>query len=295
MLNLEEGLRQIEKRLDELYRRFPPGKWTWAVCYSGGKDSTALLLLLSEFSDKRGFAPIIVHEETTVEIPAVEAITERVLESLAMNGLKVNMLRPSKGFFNIMLERGYGFPLWNRRWCCRMLKYGLAKQWIRSVSGRVLNLLGIRGDEGRRIHGFIRENEELVSALPLIDVTEEWVWAFLKENCPWFEELRRLYPNGSSSLGCWTCTVVSEDPVLKYLDSQLYEMKARLVQARCLSTEVFIELLNRYSKLRPDAFKGYDPRSLEVVKDPSCKGRYCTTCRMKVWRFKGLCGIRYTL
>jgi len=295
MLNLEEGLRQVEGRFDELYHKFPPSKWAWTICYSGGKDSTALLLLLDEFSNRKGFRPIIVHEETTVEIPAVEAVTEKVLKSLAGRGFQIYVLKPSKGFFNIMLERGYSFPLWNRRWCCRVLKYGLAKQWVRSVNKGVLNLLGIRGDENRRIRGFIRESGGLVSALPLIDVTEEWVWIFLKEACPWFEELRRLYPDGSSNLGCWTCTVVSEDPALKYLDNQLYEMKTRLVQARCLSIELFIQLLDRYSKLRPDAFKGYDPQSLEVVKDPSCKGRYCGACRMKAWRFKGLCGVEHML
>jgi len=290
MLSLEDGLRYVERRLNELYCKFPPSKWIWAVGYSGGKDSTALSLLLTEFSKRKGFTPIIIHEDTTVEIPAVNAVTKKVLEHFAKEEIQVEVLKPSKGFFNIMLERGYSFPAWNRRWCCRTLKYGLVKWWVRKMGRRVLNLLGIRGDEYRRRRGFVRKSNGILSAFPLVDVTERWVWSFLEEACSWFKELKKLYPHKSGSLGCWVCTVVSEDPTLKVLDSQLYEMKVRLVQARCLNTKIFTRLLNYYSKLRPDAFRGYEPQTLEAIREPSCKGKYCGSCKVKVWRFKRLCG-----
>ena len=288
-VGLEEGLHYVEGRFNRLYHEFPPTEWKWVVCYSGGKDSTALLLSLMELAEGKGFTFTILHEFTTVDIPAVENHVELVLKRFEKRGVEVRVLKPFKGFFDVMLEKGYGFPTWYRRWCCRVFKYGPAKTWVKSLGRKTLSLLAIRGDEGRRVHGFVRVGHDHSTALPLIDVTEMWVWEFLERTCPWFEELKRLYPNGSSRLGCWTCTVVSEDPALKALDPQLYEIKTRLVQARCLNLRAFIRLLDRYSKIRPDAFKGYNPSNLINVKEPSCKGRYCSTCRVKVWRYKGLC------
>lgn len=100
-VDVEEGLRCIERRFSELYRKFPPTEWTWTVCYSGGKDSTALLLFLMEFAKRKGFPFTALHEYTTVEIPAVEAHVEGVLRRLEKRGVEVEVLKPSNFQFSL--------------------------------------------------------------------------------------------------------------------------------------------------------------------------------------------------
>jgi len=55
-VGLEEGLHYVEGRFNRLYHEFPPTEWKWVVCYSGGKDSTALLLSLMELAEGKGLA-----------------------------------------------------------------------------------------------------------------------------------------------------------------------------------------------------------------------------------------------
>jgi len=109
-VSLEEGLHYVEGRFNRLYHEFPPTEWKWVVCYSGGKDSTALLLSLMELAEGKGFTFTILHEFTTVDIPAVENHVELVLKRFEKRDVEIRVLRPLKGFFDVMLEKGYGFP-----------------------------------------------------------------------------------------------------------------------------------------------------------------------------------------
>ena len=191
---MDDGLRMVQSRLEFLYERFPPSKYVWAIYYSGGKDSTCLLFNVKLFAEKMGFTPTVIHNGTGVEIPMLTRLLKETLHTIRGWGFRVKVFTPEKGFFNLMLERGYSFPVWYKRWCCRTLKYGLTRGWERSRD--VLALLGLRGDEYRRLKdkGFIFRDRYRWTALPLIDVDEEWVWRFLKEFCPWNRELRSLYP-----------------------------------------------------------------------------------------------------
>jgi len=287
--SLERGLKVIHSRLVYLYEKYPPSDYVWAVYYSGGKDSTCLLLNIKMFAEKKGFIPIIVHNDTGVELPALAKLTRKVLSTAKEWGFDVKVFKHNKGFFNLMLEKGYSFPVWYKRWCCRTLKYGLTRSWERD--NNVLALLALRGDETRRLRSrnFINRDKYRVTAFPLIDVNKEWVWDFLERYCPWIAELKSLYPKGVERLGCWVCTVISEDKALKLLDPELYEMKVALVRARCMSIELFLELLKRFKRKRPDAFEDYDPGLLKEVKLPSCKGKACSKCRLVVWKNKKLC------
>ena len=277
--------------LEELYKTYPPEKWEWYVSYSGGKDSTALLLALLEYSEKKDFRFKVLHEETSVEIPAAKEVLEKALDRVREIGIEVIVLKACKNFFTYMLEKGYPFPKWNFRWCCRVYKYGPALKYLKER--KALNLLAIRGDEIRRIRKKRRRNHGVVTAFPLSNLTLKDVWEYLKKHQEWYKDLRELYVDGVRGLGCWTCTVVRADPSLKTLDRELYDMKIHLVKLRCTSLQLFVKKLHEYSEKRPDAFDGFEEP--EMILPPRCKGKYCLKCSLKSWRLRGVCGVRNIL
>jgi len=271
----------INRRLKQLYEIYDPSKWLWVVNFSGGKDSSALLTAVLNFAEKRGFEVLVLHSDTTVEIPIVSQHVKEVMGYLKKHGIKTMILEDVPNFFTTMLKHGYGFPRWNFRWCCRIYKYGRALRYLKSL-GKVVNMLGIRGDEGRA-KGFIFEKGNIVTAFPLIDLNYIDVWEYLKNHCQWYNTLLKLYKHGRR-LGCWVCTVVSDDPVLKYLDPELYDIKIRLVKARCKGLKYFLKTLIEAYRKRPDAFpKLIIPNN---IKDTSCRGK-CFECNVRrYWWYK---------
>ena len=271
----------IFKRLEELYNIYDPHEWLWAANFSGGKDSSAMLWALLKFAKNKEFTFLVLHSDTTVEIPAVSRYVREVLNYMEKQGMQVRILSDIPNFFTTMLERGYGFPRWNFRWCCRIYKYGRGVKFLKKL-GKVVNLLGIRGDEGRA-DSFITVKKKLVTAYPLIDLRLGDIWQYLEREYPWYDVLVKFYEAGGR-LGCWTCTVIPHDRTLKHIDPELYRIKVKLVKARCMGLKYFLEALEEAVKKRPEAFPHYElPASL---RDTSCRGK-CFKCNVrKYWWYK---------
>jgi 3'-phosphoadenosine 5'-phosphosulfate sulfotransferase (PAPS reductase)/FAD synthetase len=275
---------KLLERLKHLYAKFPPQRFRWVVSYSGGKDSTALLMHVLEFSHSKGFQFSVVHEYTGMEIPQLSQHTVRTLSWLSKQGVEVHILKPPANFFNVMLERGYGFPHWCRRWCCRIFKEKPAKAWLKSQS-EVLNLIALRGDETRRVRGFIYYSHGVPTALPLIDLNEPQVWELLEQFPEVRSRLLQIYPSYRSNSGCWVCTVARDDLVLRRLDPQLYRIKCILAWARCEGLNQFVEQLQAAINERPDIFSGF--HWPQVLRDLKCRGKWCKICSMRTWRERG--------
>ena len=148
------------------------------VSFSGGKDSTAMLLLLLE----KGY-PVdeIVAFDGGWEFPQMYEHWRKVEE---YTKLKITIAKPKKPFVYWMIHRkvssddgeiyrvGYGWPSPIRRWCTRAKLTAL----YRGRSDCVW-YVGIASDEAGRINGAESKRGGVFKSYPLID------WGMTEEEC----------------------------------------------------------------------------------------------------------------
>lgn len=143
-----------------------------AVSLSGGKDSTAMLLLMIE----RGMPiDIVITADTGMEFPEMYDHLAKLDEHLYRErGLHTTTLRHPHGFEWLMFEaptvkqsaidrriangqplKGYGWPGMKVRWCTGKLKTHLINKEVNRLKGEhnALHYVGIAADEAGRCKG----------------------------------------------------------------------------------------------------------------------------------------------
>lgn len=180
-----------------------------AVSLSGGKDSTAMLLMMVE----RGMrVDAAVYADTGMDLPAMEAHLARVEE---LSGVPVVRVRPPLSFEHYLLDheitrgkraggRGYGWPRPRARWCTARLKVEPIARHLRAASaGRpVTQYLGIAADEAPR-----RRRERRGVRYPLAEwgVTEADALDYCRRRgLDWEGEYRHF-----NRRSCWCCPLQS--------------------------------------------------------------------------------------
>jgi len=273
----------VYSRLVELYKKYPPEDWRWIVSYSGGKDSSALLNCILEFSEKRNFSFEVLHHNTGVEYPIMEQHVNKVICKLRKRDIEVHITHPKKHFFEYMIENNYTFPRWNFRWCCRLLKWQPTTEFFEKQQGKILNLIAIRGDENTRPKLFIRPHGvkymrkslgNVVVASPLVDLTINDVWMLCGS-------VKRLYIEDQVRFGCWVCTVASSK-TLAYFHPDLFKIKYELVEARCKGLLEFISILEKYK----DALGINLNNSIKIknIDRPNRCNKRCDICQINKWK-----------
>lgn len=162
------------------------------VQLSGGKDSTAMLLMMLE----RGFSvDDIVFCDTGKEFPQMYDHLEKVEKYI---GKTITVLSPEKSFDYYFLEHirtsgdykgvaGYGWPGHKRRWCTKILKTEPFRKYIGKEKHNLF--IGIAADEAHRIKQY---------KYPLVDwnVTEAEALSYCyKHGFNWnglYEDFRRV-------------------------------------------------------------------------------------------------------
>lgn len=176
------------------------------VSFSGGKDSTAMLLGMIE---RNMPIDIILYCDTSVEFPA---ITEHVNKVEHFIKRRITRLENDKSFEYLLLHHpvkqpeplppksGYSFPSPHCRWCTSKLKTQLINSYLSNLpkSYNIIQYIGIAYDEQKRIKQH---------CYPLVD------WHMTEKDC-----LNYCYASGFDFGGiyeifdrvsCWCCPLQS--------------------------------------------------------------------------------------
>lgn len=179
------------------------------VNYSGGKDSTAMLLRMIEENmqiDEIVFCEIMATNNIGAEYPEMYAYLDKVDAYLMKNiGKKITRIKSNISFeeqFYTVKQRGkhkgeiYGFP-WNLgAWCNSKLKVKALDKYFKS-KGEYISYIGIAYDEPKRVTR-LSKNEKA----PLYD------WRMTEADCLEYIKKKNLYNplyDKFKRLGCWFC------------------------------------------------------------------------------------------
>jgi DNA sulfur modification protein DndC len=220
------------------------GTSRWLLAFSGGKDSTTVLVLAVEFLRRRrpaGVSLEILYADTLLEIPPMARHAEGMLahaEALAeAEGLplQVRHLRPppDQTFWVLVLGKGYPVPSFRFRWCTDRLKVRPMRRAAEQGDPNAVMLVGVREGESAVRDGRLRQacgRGECGPAavgkagpFPAVSPIREWrscdVWDFLVFRAPQWgwptAGLWRLYGEDEAvRYGCWLCPLVRQDRAL---------------------------------------------------------------------------------
>lgn len=175
------------------------------VSFSGGKDSTAMLLLMIEKNIK---IDEIIFLDTGMEFPAMYQHIKQV-ESFINRSITI--LRAEKSFEYMMLEyekqrgknkgqKGYSWPDFRNRWCTSYLKKQVIKKYLKKYKDyEIVEFHGIAVDEVKRLE----KNNEKNVRYPLAEwnVTEKEALEYCyNKGFNW----DGLY-NNFNRVSCWCC------------------------------------------------------------------------------------------
>ena len=129
------------------------------VYFSGGKDSTAMLIVLLE--NQIPFDEVIFND-TGAEFPEVYTHINLVQKKL---GVKITRLKPEKHFEYWMCEHktkgghiGYGWPRIKLRWCTTVLKLQSERPYFKKKQLKnIRKLIGISASETNRMKNISKE------------------------------------------------------------------------------------------------------------------------------------------
>ena len=184
------------------------------VSFSGGKDSTAMLLRMLENGMK---IDEIIYCDTTKEFPNMIEHIEKVKKYIKQNYNKeITILKPKNSFDYYMFEhvktrgknkgqQGYSWPGPKVRWCTSYLKTNVIREYLKKYKGKeIIEYIGIAYDEQMRVKD---------KCYPLIN------WKMTEDDCLQFCYERGFDWGGLYKIfkrvSCWCCPLQSIDELKK--------------------------------------------------------------------------------
>src|SRR5690625_205401 len=221
----------VQTRMDILMRYTDENdEGDWVVAWSGGKDSTVVLGLVTEVvkalpPEQRKRKIHVIMSDTRVENPLLGTYMYDQVERFNVysnkHGLPMKaeiVARPvENSYFVLTLGRGYFLPMRNGqgRWCTGRLKIGPSNAKFADIKPS-FKVVGTRTGESTsraesiskyRIDHKIAEDEassESLLFMPIVDWSIDDVWAYLSEdNLGWSStlEVRNLYKEATGECG----------------------------------------------------------------------------------------------
>ena len=195
------------------------------VSFSGGKDSTAMLLKMIKENWK---IDEIIFCDTGMEFPAMYQHIDKVEKCI---GTKITQLKAENSFEYMMLyhkkkkgkhkgKYGYGWPDFQNRWCTSYLKKDVVSRYLKKYDN-IIEYHGIASDEAYRT----KKNKEKIIRYPLIE------WGMTEQDA-----LDYCYSKGFNwgglcerfnRVSCWCCPLQSI-PELKQLYTYFPELWEKL-------------------------------------------------------------------
>ena len=218
----------------------------FVASFSGGKDSTAMVLRLIELG-----SPLdeVLCCDTTMEFPAMYRHIEKVKKVVEDAGIKFTMLRSEKDFEYYLAEvdarkrkettkhfgvPGYGWPSFKNRWCTKHLKLDVMEKYLQKLNEdyEVIRYIGIAADEDYRLERENNQNPNHIHPLRLWGWVEEDAMAYcLKRGYDW-EGLYEIFRNkktGRARVSCWCCPLQGYDD-LRALRRHFPDLWGRLLK-----------------------------------------------------------------
>lgn len=214
--------------------------------FSGGKDSTAMVLHMIERGDH---LDEVIFCDTTMEFPAMLRHVEKVKKVIEDAGIKFTTLRADHDFKYYLAEyevknrkpnsehygvTGYGWAGHLSRWCTSTLKTDVIARYLCELreSYEVIQYIGIAADEDYRLERAQNQNPDHRHPL------REWGW--VEDNAlhycyargyDWegLYELKRNPKTGKARLSCWCCPLQSYDD-LRVLRAHFPELWEELLE-----------------------------------------------------------------
>lgn len=185
-------------------------KWI-TVRFSGGKDSTAMLLRMLELGEH---IDEVICCDTYKEFPAMYRHIEKIKRIVEDGGIKFTLLRNPLSFDYLMFEKeverktgeivsGYSWAGARSRWCTSKLKIDVIDKYLQELgqTHEIIEVLGIAYDEQDRAER--KSNDVENKRYPLIE------WGWVEADC-----LQYCYAKGFDWEGlyeifkrvsCWCC------------------------------------------------------------------------------------------
>lgn len=215
--------------------------------FSGGKDSTAMVLHMIERGD-----PLdeVMFCDTTMEFPAMLRHVEKVKKVIKAAGIKFTTLRGEHDFEYYLTQvdvpnrkptsnhfgvPGYGWPSFKIRWCTEYLKLKPIREHLQTLHEHytVIQYIGIAADEDARMEKENNKNPNHRHPLRDWGWTEAEALEYCKQLGYDWEGLYDIFHRVS----CWCCPLSSYDNMRELrrhfpdLWSELLELDAKQWQS----------------------------------------------------------------
>ncbi len=203
------------------------------VNFSGGKDSTAMLIRMLEENmqvDEIIFCKVMATPIIGGELPEMYEYIDKINNYIKLRYNKeIKVIEQEKSFedyFYTEKIRGknkgkiYGFPAIMKSWCNSRLKANILNQYLKK-QGNYISYIGIAADEKKRLK---RLSENECSMLEKWEMTEKDCFEFLKER-----NLENPLYKRRERLGCWFCPK-QRIGTLEILKNEYPELWEKLLQ-----------------------------------------------------------------
>lgn len=210
----------------------------YVASFSGGKDSTAMVLHMIEIG---GQIDEVIFCDTTMEFPAMLRHVEKVKGVIESAGIKFTTLRPKHDFEYYLTTHepkrkpdsdfygmsGYGWPGVFSRWCTKTMKQAIIANHLRELRKKydVYQYIGIAADEDYRVQRVTNQNKWHIHPL------REWGWAeadamqYCRDKGYNWEGLYDIFKRVS----CWCCPLQSLED-LRLLRKHFPELWQKLIE-----------------------------------------------------------------